>query len=230
MLGSQARLGFGADLGAGQEAGVGSLWFFIATDGAAAAFIPALKLEGGPEVILELAPFLGVEIVHERDQMGMFKTIVTEELSDMRPVLLLDVSVIILAIGPTASEGHPRLAAREVLIELPVEELTAVVGVEAFEGKGSLALDVLEMIADGLAAFVPEGAQLSPAAEKIGKGEGINEIAGGGVAAMSNGVRFNMTGCSGVGWTAASRNALAQERAGFGRGESATWITHPHRS
>src|SRR5205814_6090011 len=131
----------------------------------AAAFVATMQFEAGAEVILELAPFLDVEIIHERDQAGLFEAIVTEELAHVRPVLLLDVGVVVLAVGAAASEGHAApLPAHQILVEWPVQELTAIVGVEAFQSEGSFGFNVFKVIKDGLTTLVPDGAQFGPAA------------------------------------------------------------------
>ena len=230
MLSLQERLYLRTDLGTGQQPSVGRLRFFIPPHRATAAFVPAAQLERGAEVVLELAPFPDVEVVHEPDQSGMFEAIVTEDLAHMGPVLLLDVGVVILAIGPAAGKGYlAPWPAGEVLIKRPVEELAAVVGVEAFQSKRCLVLDVPQVVQDGAGAFVPNRAQLGPAAVKVGKREGIDEIAGRGVATMRDGVGFDMTWRGGIRRTAAGGNAMAQEGARFGGRQASAWITHAHR-
>lgn len=137
VLGLEAGFVFGADGGAGQQAGIGGLRSFVMPHGFAAAFLPARQFEAGTEVVLEPAPFLRVEFVHQADEFGVFEAVMAKELAHMRPVLLFDVGVVIFAIGAAAGKGHrPPLPPGEMLKERPVEELAAVVGMEAFQGKG----------------------------------------------------------------------------------------------
>ena len=93
MFGLQTSFGLETDLRASQKPCVGCLGFFITTDGLTAAFVTAVQLEAGAEVILKLTPFLGVEIIHEWDQLRLFEAIVTEELAHMRPVFLFAMGV-----------------------------------------------------------------------------------------------------------------------------------------
>jgi len=220
-----------ADLGTGQEASVRGLRFFIPAHGLAAVFVPAVELEAGSEVVLEQAPFMDIELVHEGNQSGMFEAIVTEELTHVGPVLLFDVGVVVFAVGAAAGEGHPApLSAGEVLIKGPVEELAAVVSVKAFQGEGGFGFDVFEVVANGLAALVPDGSQFGPAAIKVCKREGINKVARGRVAAMSHGIGLDVAGCGGVGRAAAGGNAMTQEGPRFGGRQAPARIPDPYRS
>ena len=45
----------------------------------ASLLVPFQELEGRPEVIGERAPFLGVEIIHQRHQFGMLESLMPEE-------------------------------------------------------------------------------------------------------------------------------------------------------
>lgn len=228
MFCPQTGFAFMADMGTGQEASIGSLRYFIPAYGTTATFVPALELEAGTEVVLEQAPFLDIELVHQGDQFGVFKAIVTEELAHVGPVLLFDVGVVVLAVGPTASEGHRSpLPTRQVAVAWPVEELAAVVSVKAFQGEGDFGFDVLEVVANGLAALVPDRPQFGPAAIKVCKGEGINKVASRRVTAMSDGVGLDVTGRGGVRGTTAGGNAMTQECPWFGRGQAPARIPEP---
>jgi hypothetical protein len=88
--------------------------------------------------------------------------------------------------------------------------------VKAFQGERCAGFNALEVITDSLTTFVPDGAQLRPAAVKVGKGKGINEIAGDRVATMGDGIGLDMAGRGGVGRAAPGGNAVAQQRAGLG--------------
>ena len=99
----------------------------------------------------------------------MLEPLVPEELAHMGPVLLFAVGVVVLAIGPAAGEGHFHFPSGQVLIQRPVEELRPIVGVEVLHLKRSLFFKLLELAEDGVAALVPNGAVLRPAAEELGK-------------------------------------------------------------
>lgn len=141
-------------------------------------------------MIGELTPFLGVEIVHQRHEFRMFEAFVPKELAHMRPVLLLTVRVVVLAIGSAARPGQLHWPARQVFVQGPVEELTPIVGVEVLHRERHFGFELLQLFLDGLATLVPDGAVLRPTTEKLSKGEGINIITGRPVTAMSHGVGF----------------------------------------
>ena len=113
--------------------------------------------------------FLSVEIVHQRHQFGVFKPLMPEKLPHMRPVLLLAVRVVVLAVRPAAGEGHFHFPPRQLLIQRPVEELRPVVGVEVFQLKRCLGFQFLQLAENGVAVFVPYGAVLRPPAEQLGE-------------------------------------------------------------
>ena len=69
--------------------------------GLAVLFLPLDQLERGLEVVGELAPFLRIQVVPQRPQLGM-----PEELPHLRPVLLLTMRVVVLAEGPAARPGQ----------------------------------------------------------------------------------------------------------------------------
>jgi hypothetical protein len=56
-----------------------------------------------------------------------------------------------------------------VLIQRPVEELRAIIGVEVLHLKRSLCFELLELAQNGMAALVPNGAVFRPAAEELGE-------------------------------------------------------------
>ena len=96
----------------------------------------------------------------------------------MRPVLLFAVGVVVLAVGAAARPRHLQGPTGQILVERPVEELAAVVAVEARHGKRHLLFQLLHLGEDGMAALVPDGAVLGPAAEKLCKREGIASVWG----------------------------------------------------
>ncbi len=105
---------------------------------------------------------MAVDVVHELDEFGMLQPVVAEELAHMGPVLLLDMGVVVFAIGPAAGEGHaPRV---QVAMQGPVEELAAVVAVEAFHREGQRPFRVGELGQNPGCALVPDRAVFRPAA------------------------------------------------------------------
>ena len=61
-----------------------------------------------------------------------FQALVADQSPDDRPILLLDVAAVVLAIGPTAGEGDVLVGAE--VQQCGVQELTATIGVQPEDG------------------------------------------------------------------------------------------------
>lgn len=86
-----------------QEPLIGRLRFlFINALGLSVLLLPPQQLERRLEMIGEPAPLVGLQVVHQRRQLGLPKALVAEKLPHVRPVLLLAVGVVVLAVGPAA--------------------------------------------------------------------------------------------------------------------------------
>src|SRR5262245_11397576 len=98
------------------------------------------------------------------------EAIVADELADDGAVLLLDVSAVVFLPGAAAGEGDAMLPA--VGIEVLVDELAAVVAVEAHEWHGQSRADAMNAAADALLAFAPDRFELDPGRGDIDGTEG----------------------------------------------------------
>lgn len=61
---------------------------------------------------------------------------VAEPLTDVGPVFLFDVSVVIFVVGSGASELYGALSLSEMFQEVIIEEFAAIVAIEAEQGEG----------------------------------------------------------------------------------------------
>src|SRR6185437_5151982 len=104
----------------------------------------------------------------------MLKAVVAEELAHVRPVLLLAMSIVILAISPAAGPRQLHRPSVQMPVQRPVEELPAVVGVEVFHDKGHASFQLSQLDQHRIGALVPDGPVLRPTTEKLSKREGIN--------------------------------------------------------
>ena len=84
---------------------------------------------GRQEQVLEEPEFLSVERVQGGHSLGRVVPDVPHELSDVGPVLLFDVGVVVFLVGPAPRELDPVVLA--VADEVGVDELRAIVGVDA---------------------------------------------------------------------------------------------------
>src|SRR6266403_4966196 len=102
----------------------------------------AHELHRGQEQVLEQPQLVGVERVHRGARRRRVIAYVPEELADVRPVLLFDVGVVVLLIG--AAAGELDLLGLAVLPEMLVDELRAVVRVDAAQPEGQAGAELLE--------------------------------------------------------------------------------------
>ena len=103
------------------------------------------ELCGRQEKVEEKAPLVAIEIVESCDDLGILEAAVAKPLTDMGPVFLFDVCVIILVVGTGASDLNWFFAVLEVTDEMPVEEFRAVIAVEAEDREREAGFDVLEL-------------------------------------------------------------------------------------
>ena len=167
-------------------------------------------------MVLEQAPLVAVEVVDAFDQSGVIESVVAEEMSHMRPVFLFDVGVVVFLVGACSGEvDFSGFMLAEVANEVVVEELRAVVTVEALQFKGQASLDVLDLLDDSGGAVVPHGATFGPAGVDIGERQAPDEVTGQRVAAMGDGIGFHEAGLRDVPVVCADGDLISQEAAGL---------------
>lgn len=142
------------------------------------------------EEIEEEPPFVAVEVVESGNDLGVLEAAVAEPLTDMGPVFLFDMGVIVFVVGARASDLDREFSVLEVADEVPVEKFRAVIAVEAEEWKREAGFDVLELFYDFNFTFAPNGALFGPSGSDIGSIEGIDEITGQRDTTMSDGIGF----------------------------------------
>ena len=62
------------------------------------------EFHGGKEEVMKESPFMGIEVIEERDDSGIIEALIPEPLADVCPVLLFDMGVIIFVIGTATSK------------------------------------------------------------------------------------------------------------------------------
>src|SRR4030095_6941311 len=99
----------------------------------------------------------------------MIEAVMPEELAHMRPVLLLAVGVVVLAIGPAARPRQLEGTVGEMSVQRPVEKLPAVVGVEVLHRIRHSLLELPQLRQHGIGTFVPNRTVFGPATKEFGK-------------------------------------------------------------
>ncbi len=98
---------------------------------------------------------MAVEGIHGVEGRGGVGAHVPQECADVGPVLLLDMGVIVFLVGALASELDPLSLA--IPVEMVVDELRAVVGVNALKGKGQGLPDLLKGVSHAGLPFAHHG-------------------------------------------------------------------------
>jgi len=102
----------------------------------------------------------------------------------VRPVLLLDMGVVVFLVRPAT--GELNLAGLAVAEEVVVDEFGAVIGVEAAQREGQRVSDFVHGGADCDLALAHDGAGFAPPGVDVGEVEGLDEVAVGTVAGMGD--------------------------------------------
>ena len=209
-------MGFGEIAMAQETMGWGGGWVVAFTVTSAETFF-VHQFADGVIKVHQGFPAGAVEGIEQRNQSGLLEAFVAEELTHGHPVLLLDVGVVVLAVGPRAGEAHRPGSFLEVAHEMVVEELAAVVAVEAEDRKGQAWFDVSDLLQHASAAPAPEGAQASPAGVDVGEGDGPDVLPVDGAATVGHGVGLDEAGAGHIPMLGAQGDLLFEQGARLGR-------------
>ena len=143
---------------------------------------------------MEEAPFVAIEVVQERDDLGVIEAFISEPLADVGPVFLFDMSIVLFVVGAAAGELDGFFSLGEVAIEVVVEEFGSVVAVEAEEGKRERGFDVMDLFEDSGFSFAPYGSLFGPPSRDIDGVYGVGEHARERIAAVGDRVGFEEAG------------------------------------
>lgn len=153
----------------------------------------ALKLERGLKTVLEPKEFFGIEGVERVLSRGGIQALPAEQGPHMRPVLLFDVRVIVLFVDAATGKSDLGAAGSAEVQQVIVDEFFAVIGIEPTQTKGQARLNDLQCLDDGVLTFAIERDALGPTRKDVGGGERVEKVALEGVAAVSDGVDFQVT-------------------------------------
>ena len=76
-------------------------------------------------------PLVAIEVIEERDNVRIIESLVTEPLADVGPVFLFDMGIVIFVVGSGARKLDGAFSLCEMFEEVVIEELAAVIGIEA---------------------------------------------------------------------------------------------------
>ena len=148
-----------------------------------------------------------------------FEPVVPDQLPNDRAIFLFDPGLVIFVADPSASEGDlPNVTIRQQFF---VDELTAVIRIDAEYREGEQATRLLERVHHAVLTTVQQRQALRPRRRDVGQSEGVQERSVGRSTAMSNQVTLEepWLDVSPLG-ERAYRDLMLQQSAWFGRAQS----------
>src|SRR5215211_6356025 len=99
----------------------------------------------------------------------MLESVMAKELTNVRPILLLHVGIVIFSVSAAPGKLHLPFTAVEIIPKRPIEELTAIIGVKGLHSERQFTFDVLELSKNALGTLVPRRPDLCPTCANIGE-------------------------------------------------------------
>ncbi len=185
----------------------------VATQAGAHALL-GHQLHRRQEEVVEEPQLVLIQRVQGGHRGGRVIPPVAHELADVRPVLLLDVGVVILLVRAPARELD--LLGLTVPIEMVVDELGAVVRVDPPEAEGEDLSNLLQGRLDAGFAATEDGAGFHPGRVDVGHVQRMGELAIGPVAGVGHQVELGEAGGGHVPVVGLQRDVVLEEGPGLG--------------
>src|ERR1051325_10855563 len=104
----------------------------------------AFQLQAGVEVIEQLSISAFDQFIHQPDGLWVIIALISKRLSDVRPVLLLHMRVVVFLVGPAAGHKDRPRALLQPVQDVVIEELSPIVTVQYQQLKGQAGFDILQ--------------------------------------------------------------------------------------
>jgi len=179
---------------------------------------------------MEESPFLGIEIIEERHDTGVIESFIAEPLTDMGPVFLFHMGVVILVIGSASGELDGAFSLGEMTQQMVVEELRSVIAIESEQGERQRLFDMLDLFEDAGFSLSPDRSLFAPAGGDIDTVNGVGEHPGEGLATVGDAVGFEKTGARFVPLVGLDGDMFSQQGSWFGGGSATFSVLNPHRT
>src|SRR6516164_430194 len=181
----------------------------------------------GQKEVAKPAPLLCVKIIEQLGYGPAFQPPVADQLAHVSPIFLLHTRVVVLAISARASEAHRGEPFVEVIKQMPVEELAAIIGVEAQYGEGQRGFHLCDACEHFILASIPNRAALGPLAMHSSGGDGPAKPSRHRLAAVGHAVGLDVARGAHIPMFGANRNLTAQQCAGRRPAAAAASQTRP---
>lgn len=179
---------------------------------------------------MEESPFLGVEIVEQRDHTRIIESFVAEPLADMGPVFLFDMGIIVLVIGSASGELDGAFSLGKVSEEMVVEEFRSVIAIKAKQGEGKRLFDMVDLFENPGLPLSPDCPLLAPASGDIDAVNGVGEHARQEWATVGHRIGFEEPGARFIPLVGLDGDMLPQEGSRFGGGTASFLVLDSDRT
>jgi len=126
----------------------------------------ALQLDRRLKQIHHQSPFADIQVIHRDLRARRIIAIIADEFADVRPILLLNMRIVIFFVGTRTREFQVMLFA--VAHQVRIQKFTAVVRVNGFERKGQRRCHLVERRDHAALPFAHYRTRLGPTGENIG--------------------------------------------------------------
>ena len=184
----------------------------------------------GAEEVMKESPLLGIEMIEEGDHPGVIESFIAEPLTDMGPVFLFDMGVIVLVIGSASGEADGTFSLGKMAQEMMVEKLRSIIAIKPQQRERQRLLDMVDLFEDASFSLSPDRSLFAPAGGDIHTVNGVGEHPGGGLAVVGHGVGFEKTGTRFVPLVGLDGDMFSQEGSWFGGGSALFAVLNPHRT
>ena len=110
-----------------------------------------------------------------------------------------------------------------------IQELGAVVAIKAQDGEGKSSFNIFDLGKDTIRAFVPDRTIFRPTAVDVSKGEAPEEVAGQGIATVSDGIGLKEAWFGDIPVVGFNGDLVFEKSSGLGTAESFGFIGSPYR-
>ena len=122
--------------------------------------------EGQKEVVKQ-SPFGLIELIEKGNDLRDIEPMVSEPLSDVSPVFLFDMGVVVLVVSSAPCKLYTLVSCRKVSEEMIIEELRTVIGVESQQRERKGCLDVLYLLQHICFTFTPYSPLFGPTGSDV---------------------------------------------------------------
>lgn len=193
---------------------IGCCWVTVTTRDPAADTDFLSELHTGLEEV-GIEPQESIDMLDQEELFVLIVAVIAHGGADDGVIFLFDEAVIVFAIGAAAREAD--LLLLTIAMELIVDELAAVVGIDTLEWKRETVADILQGLEDVALSLVLDHTCLRPGGGDIGEVQCLGIVTPGNAPIVGNQIDLHEAGLSFIPVSkSANGDVMFQQRAWFG--------------